>query len=81
MTAIGIHQATGKPITLSTDDRRRHLYVIGASDVGKSTLLESMALEEHLRRAWERTNVRPTRYQLLVLWRIQTGSRWPFFCP
>jgi energy-coupling factor transporter ATP-binding protein EcfA2 len=46
MTAIGYHQATHKTIDLSTDDRRRHLYVIGQTGVGKSTLLESMALED-----------------------------------
>ena len=46
MTTIGLHQATNRPIRLTTDDRRRHLYVIGASGVGKSTLLESMALDD-----------------------------------
>jgi energy-coupling factor transporter ATP-binding protein EcfA2 len=46
MTTIGLHQATNRPIQLSTDDRRQHLYVIGASGVGKSTLLESMALDD-----------------------------------
>src|SRR5579862_834137 len=46
MTAIGFHRTTHKTIDLSTDDRRRHLYVIGQTGVGKSTLLESLALDD-----------------------------------
>jgi len=46
MTAIGFHQVTHKTIDLSTDDRRRHIYVIGQTGVGKSTLLESIAIED-----------------------------------
>jgi hypothetical protein len=46
MTAIGFHRTPHKTIDLSTDDRRRHLYVIGQTGVGKSTLLESMALDD-----------------------------------
>ena len=46
MTAIGYNLTTNKIIALSTDDRRRHLYCLGQTGVGKSTLLESMALED-----------------------------------
>ena len=46
MTTIGTHQATQRLITLSADDRRRHLYVIGQTGVGKSTLLENLALRD-----------------------------------
>ena len=46
MTAIGYHKSTNRTLDLSTDDRRRHLYVIGQTGVGKSTLLEGMALED-----------------------------------
>lgn len=46
MTAIGTHQSFGYDIELDTDARRRHLYVIGQTGVGKSTLLESMVLED-----------------------------------
>lgn len=46
MTAIGYNRTTNKTIDLSTDDRRRHVYCIGQTGVGKSTLLESMALED-----------------------------------
>jgi energy-coupling factor transporter ATP-binding protein EcfA2 len=46
MTAIGIHQSFGYLVQLDTDARRRHLYCIGQTGVGKSTLLESMALAD-----------------------------------
>lgn len=34
------------PVTLSRDDRRRHLYVIGKTGTGKSTLLQSLILSD-----------------------------------
>ena len=34
--------STGDTLTLSTDDRRRHLYIIGKSGTGKSTLLQNL---------------------------------------
>lgn len=46
MTAIGTHQSFGYTVELDTDARRRHLYCIGQTGVGKSTLLESMALAD-----------------------------------
>ena len=46
MTAIGFHKSRLFPIELSTDVRRRHLYLIGATGVGKSSLMESLALDD-----------------------------------
>lgn len=34
------------PVTLSRDDRRRHLHVIGKTGTGKSTLLQSLVLSD-----------------------------------
>jgi len=44
MTAIGFHTSKRFPIIISADARRRHLYLIGATGVGKSTLMERMAI-------------------------------------
>lgn len=46
MTAIGFHKSKLFPITISADARRRHLYLIGGTGVGKSSLMERMALED-----------------------------------
>jgi hypothetical protein len=46
MTAIGFHKSKLFPITISADTRRRHLYLIGGTGVGKSTLMERMALDD-----------------------------------
>jgi hypothetical protein len=46
MTAIGTHQFFGYTVQLDTEARRRHIYCIGQTGVGKSTLLESMVLED-----------------------------------
>jgi len=40
--------STGEPALLSYDDRRRHLYVIGKTGTGKSTLLYNLMLAEEL---------------------------------
>jgi len=37
-----------KEIRLSPDDRRRHTYILGQTGVGKSTLLENMAVQDML---------------------------------
>jgi hypothetical protein len=46
MTAIGFHKSKLFPIDLTTDARRRHLYLIGATGVGKSNLMERLALAD-----------------------------------
>jgi DNA helicase HerA-like ATPase len=35
---IGAHASRGNPVMLDSDERRRHLYVIGQTGTGKSTL-------------------------------------------
>lgn len=35
-----------KPFGIKTDDRRRHMYVIGKTGMGKSTLLENMVVQD-----------------------------------
>lgn len=35
-----------KPFGIKTDDRRRHMYVIGKTGMGKSTLLENMVIQD-----------------------------------
>lgn len=39
-------RGTKKPIRLSTNDRRRHTYIIGQTGTGKSVLLENMAFQD-----------------------------------
>lgn len=40
------HAGTVTPVSLSADQRSRHLYVIGASGTGKSTLLQHLILQD-----------------------------------
>ncbi|HRH21644.1 MAG TPA: type IV secretion system DNA-binding domain-containing protein, partial [bacterium] len=35
-----------KKFGIKTDDRRRHMYVIGKTGMGKSTLMENMIIED-----------------------------------
>jgi DNA helicase HerA-like ATPase len=35
-----------RPFGIYTDDRRRHVYVIGKTGVGKTTLLENMIIQD-----------------------------------
>ena len=39
-------RGTKKPIRLSTNDRRRHTYIIGQTGTGKSVLLENLAFQD-----------------------------------
>lgn len=45
---LGTNRAGGmeRPVRLGLDDRRRHLYVIGATGVGKSVLLSNLILQD-----------------------------------
>lgn len=47
---IGVNEYRGvkKPIRLSTNDRRRHMYFIGQTGTGKSVLLENLAYQDML---------------------------------
>lgn len=49
ITPIGYHNFRGnsdQKFGIKLDDRRRHIYVIGKTGVGKSTLLENMAIAD-----------------------------------
>lgn len=41
-----VYRGEAKPVYLSRDDRRRHVYIIGKTGVGKSELLKSMILQD-----------------------------------
>jgi hypothetical protein len=45
---LGYNEFRGskKPIRLSDNDRRRHMYVVGQTGTGKSTFLENLALQD-----------------------------------
>ncbi len=47
-TLLGYNEFRGlkKPIRLSTNDRRRHTYIIGQTGTGKSVLLENLAYQD-----------------------------------
>jgi ABC-type lipoprotein export system ATPase subunit len=49
ITPIGYHNYRGnhdQKFGIKTEDRRRHVYVVGKTGVGKSTLLENMAIAD-----------------------------------
>src|SRR5436305_6990491 len=46
MHEIGTDIASGEPVRLTTDAKRRQLYVIGKSGVGKTNLLRTLMLED-----------------------------------
>lgn len=41
-----VYRGTEKMIRIKTDDRRRHMYMIGKTGTGKSTWLQNMALQD-----------------------------------
>lgn len=43
-----VFRGVKKPIRLSIDDRRRHIYIMGKTGMGKSVLLENLALQNML---------------------------------
>lgn len=43
-----VFRGVKKPIRLSDNDRRRHMYLVGQTGTGKSTLLENLALQDML---------------------------------
>ncbi|MFN4212991.1 MAG: type IV secretory system conjugative DNA transfer family protein, partial [Microgenomates group bacterium] len=47
-TAIGFgyYRGVKRPVHISFDDRRRHVYIIGKTGVGKSVLLHDMAIQD-----------------------------------
>lgn len=48
LLGYNIFRGVKKPIRLSENDRRRHVYVVGQTGTGKSTFLENMALQDML---------------------------------
>ncbi len=48
MLGYNIFRGTKKPIRLSQEDRRRHLYAVGQTGVGKSIFLENLAIQDML---------------------------------
>ena len=48
LLGYNVFRGAKKPIRLSLEDRRRHLYVVGQTGVGKSIFLENLALQDML---------------------------------
>jgi len=48
LLGYNVFRGVKKPIRLSLDDRRRHLYAVGQTGTGKSTFLENLALQDML---------------------------------
>ena len=46
LLGYNVFRGVKKPIRLSTDDRRRHVYVMGSTGMGKSVFLERLALQD-----------------------------------
>ncbi len=42
----GYYRGVKRPITIGIEDRRRHVYIIGKTGVGKSVLLHDMAIQD-----------------------------------
>ena len=42
----GVYRGSTRPVYIEEDDRRRHIYIVGRTGTGKSTLLESMILQD-----------------------------------
>ncbi len=48
LLGYNVFRGTKKPIRLNLNDRRRHLYAVGQTGVGKSIFLENLALQDML---------------------------------
>ncbi len=46
MIGFGYYRGVKRPVNISFDDRRRHVYIIGKTGVGKSVLLHDMAIQD-----------------------------------
>lgn len=46
LLGYNIFRGTKKPVRLGQEDRRRHMYVVGQTGVGKSVFLENLALQD-----------------------------------
>ena len=43
---FGYYRGIRRPVHISDDDKRRHMYIIGKTGVGKSVLLQDMAIQD-----------------------------------
>lgn len=48
LLGYNIFRGVKKPIRIATQDRQRHMYVVGQTGTGKSTFLENLALQDML---------------------------------
>ncbi len=48
LMGYNVFRGVKKPIRLTVEDRRRHMYVVGQTGVGKSNFLENLALQDML---------------------------------
>lgn len=48
LLGYNVYRGVKKPIRLSDNDRRRHIYIMGGTGMGKSVLLENLALQDML---------------------------------
>lgn len=48
LLGYNIFRGIKKEVRLSDDDRRRHMYIVGQTGTGKSTILENLALQDML---------------------------------
>ncbi|MEK7149799.1 MAG: type IV secretory system conjugative DNA transfer family protein [Patescibacteria group bacterium] len=46
MTGVSIFRGEEKPVFIADEDRRRHVYTIGQTGTGKSTMLVNMAIDD-----------------------------------
>ena len=46
LLGVNVYRGVETPIRILPEDRRRHIYIIGKSGVGKSVLLENMAVQD-----------------------------------
>ena len=49
LLGYNLFRGVKKPIRLSLSDRQRHMYVVGQTGTGKSTILENLALQDMLK--------------------------------
>lgn len=46
LLGVNVHRGTRPSVRISSDDRRRHVYLVGQTGTGKTTLLKTMILDE-----------------------------------
>lgn len=46
LIGLSVHRSATQPVRLARDDRRRHIYAVGQTGTGKTTLLKTMILDD-----------------------------------